>query len=182
MGLQFITGRAGTDKRQWILEEMKSKLNHDPKGAPIYYIVPEQMTFQQEKALYADPSIQGSIRGQVVSFSRLAWRIFQETGGATKKFISSVGLQMMLRKIIEEKQGEWNAFQKALEKQGFLNQLEQMITEFKRYEVSPDGLKNHLSHMDQFVHKQPGEEALVNKLNDLLYIYEKLHMALKDHY
>ena len=182
MGLQFITGRAGTDKSQWILEEMKSKLNHDPKGAPIYYIVPEQMTFQQEKALYADPSIQGSIRGQVVSFSRLAWRIFQETGGATKKFISSVGLQMVLRKIIEEKQGEWNAFQKALEKQGFLNQLEQMITEFKRYEVSPDGLKNHLSHMDQFVHKQPGEEALVNKLNDLLYIYEKLHMALKDHY
>jgi len=182
MGLRFITGRAGADKSRWVLEDMKKKLNHDPKGAPIYYIVPEQMTFQQEKALYADPSIKGSIRGQVVSLSRLAWRVLQETGGATKKFISSVGIQMMLRKIVEEKQGEWNTFQKALEKQGFLKQLEQMITEFKRYEITPDGLKNHLSHMNQFVHKQPGEEALANKLTDLLYIYEKLYLALKDHY
>lgn len=182
MGFRFITGRSGANKSGWILEEVKESLIKEPKGVPIYYIVPEQMTFQQEKALYSDPDIQGSIRAQVVSFSRLAWRILQETGGATKKYISSIGVQMMLRKIIEEKQGEWQTFQKALEKQGFLEQLEQMITEFKRYEITPEGLKMYLSHMDQFVHKEHGEEALISKLTDLLYIYEKLTVALADHY
>lgn len=182
MGLRFILGRSGADKSGRILEEIKEQLIKEPKGAPIYYIVPEQMTFQQEKALYSDPDIQGSIRGQVVSFSRLAWRILQETGGAAKKYISSVGVQMMLRKIIEEKQGEWQTFQKALEKQGFLEQLEQMITEFKRYEITPEGLKAYISNMDQFVHKEHGEEALISKLNDLLYIYEKLNDALREQY
>lgn len=103
-------------------------------------------------------------------------------GGGTRQFISSIGLQMMLRKIIEEKQGEWQVFQKAMEKQGFLNQLEQMITEFKRYQVTPEILHMQMEHMNQFVHKEPGEVALVNKLDDLVYIYEKLIAALKDHY
>lgn len=182
MGLRFIMGRSGTGKSGRTLDEMKEKLLANPQGSPIFYIVPDQMTFQQEFALFNDEHIKGSIRAQVVSFSRLAWRILQETGGGTRQFISSIGLQMMLRKIIEEKQGEWQVFQKAMEKQGFLNQLEQMITEFKRYQITPEILHMQMEHMNQFVHKAPGEVALVNKLDDLVYIYERLNSALKDHY
>ncbi|WP_339228811.1 helicase-exonuclease AddAB subunit AddB [Oceanobacillus sp. FSL K6-2867] len=182
MGLRFIMGRSGTGKSGRTLDEIKEKLLANPQGSPIFYIVPDQMTFQQEFALFNDEDIKGSIRAQVVSFSRLAWRILQETGGGTRQFISSIGLQMMLRKIIEEKQGEWQVFQKAMEKQGFLNQLEQMITEFKRYQISPEILHMQMEHMNQFVHKAPGEVALLNKLDDLVYIYEKLTAALKDHY
>ncbi|MCM3399249.1 helicase-exonuclease AddAB subunit AddB [Oceanobacillus profundus] len=182
MGLRFIMGRSGTGKSGRTLDEIKEKLLANPQGSPIFYVVPDQMTFQQEFALFNDEHIKGSIRAQVVSFSRLAWRILQETGGGTRQFISSIGLQMMLRKIIEEKQGEWQVFQKAMEKQGFLNQLEQMITEFKRYQVTPEILHMQMEHMNQFVHKEPGEVALVNKLDDLVYIYEKLIAALKDHY
>ncbi|MGJ9459352.1 helicase-exonuclease AddAB subunit AddB [Oceanobacillus sp. CF4.6] len=182
MGLRFITGRAGTGKSGRTLDEIKEKLIHNPQGSPIFYIVPDQMTFQQEFALFNDENIKGSIRAQVVSFSRLAWRILQETGGGTKQFISSVGIQMMLRKIIEEKQGDWKVFQKAMEKQGFLNQLETMITEFKRYQVTPDVLRMQMEHLNQFVHKTHGEVALTNKLDDLLFIYEKLITALQGNY
>ncbi|WP_067729761.1 helicase-exonuclease AddAB subunit AddB [Oceanobacillus damuensis] len=182
MGLRFITGRSGTGKSGRTLDEIKEKLIHNPQGSPIFYIVPDQMTFQQEFALFNDENIKGSIRAQVVSFSRLAWRILQETGGGTRQFISSVGIQMMLRKIIEEKQGDWQVFQKAMEKQGFLNQLETMITEFKRYQVTPEVLRLQMEHLNQSVHKSPGEAALMNKLDDLLYIYEKLVMVLQDNY
>lgn len=182
MGLRFIIGRSGTGKSGRVMDEIKEKQLENPLGKPLLYIVPDQMTFQQEYALFHDKELTGSIRAQVVSFSRLAWRILQETGGATKQFISSVGIQMMLRKIIEEKQGEWFTFHKAMEKQGFLNQLEQMITEFKRYQVTPEVLRAQIEHMNQFVHKEPGEVALTNKLEDLLYVYEKLVFTLKDHY
>src|SRR5699024_4896279 len=113
MTLQFLVGRAGTEKGEFILNEIRDKLIKNPQGPAIFYIVPDQMTFQQEYALFNDKDIKGSIRAQVVSFSRLAWRILQETGGGTRKFISSIGIQMMLRKIIDEKQTNWEIFQKS---------------------------------------------------------------------
>jgi ATP-dependent helicase/nuclease subunit B len=182
MGLRFLLGRAGTGKSGRTLDEIKEKLLADPQGPPIFYIVPDQMTFQQEYTLFKDEDIQGSIRAQVVSFSRLAWRILQETGGGTRQFISAIGTQMMLRKIIEEKQTDWRVFQKAIEKQGFLEQVENMITEFKRYCITPEMLYMQLEQMNQFVHKEPGETALANKLEDLVYIYEKLTDALRGQY
>ncbi|WP_077325015.1 helicase-exonuclease AddAB subunit AddB [Virgibacillus siamensis] len=182
MGLRFLLGRAGTGKSGRILDEIKDNLTDNPHGKSIFYIVPDQMTFQQEYALFKDNKIHGSIRAQVVSFSRLAWRVLQETGGGTRQFISSVGIQMMLRKIIEEKETDWHIFQKALEKQGFLQQLEGMITEFKRYRITPDMLDGQIEQINQFVHKESGEAALTGKLQDLVYIYERLTSALKDNY
>lgn len=182
MGVRFLIGRAGTGKSGRTLDEIKEKLLEDPLGPAVFYIVPDQMTFQQEYTLFRDPHISGSIRGQVVSFSRLAWRVLQETGGSTRQFISSVGTQMMLRKIIEEKSGDWLSFGKAIEKQGFLGQLENIITEFKRYNVTPELLYAQMEEIDRFVHKEPGEIALLNKLTDLLYIYEKSLYALQENY
>src|SRR5699024_5939850 len=140
------------------------------------------MTFQQEYALFDDEHVQGSTRANVISFSRLAWRVLQEKGGGTRQFISSTGIQMMLRKIIEEKQSDWRVFQNAMEKQGFLSQLETMITEFKRYNITPEMLKMERDGINQFAHKEPSEVALTNKLTDLIYLYEKLQIALKDQY
>src|SRR5690625_1041972 len=182
MGLRFLIGRAGTDTNSFLRNEIKRKLVDKPQGPAIFYIVPDQMTFQEEYGLFNDGEIQGSIRAQVVSFSRLAWRVLQETGGGTRQFISSIGIQMMLRKIIEEKQTDWNVFQKAIEKQGFLNELEMMITEFKRHQVTPEMLNMQIDHINTFVHKDPAEISLTNKLDDLTYIYEKLVFALQGKY
>src|SRR5699024_5682682 len=166
MGIQFLLGKSGTGKSDYILDELRQKLLEHPQGPAIFYIVPDQMTFQQEYTLFRDEHITGSIRAQVVSFSRLAWRVLQETGGATRQFISSVGTQMMLRKIIEEKTGEWHTFGKAKEKQGFLQQLENIITEFKRYNITPELLHAQMDEIDRYVHKDPKEVALLNKLTD----------------
>lgn len=182
MGLRFLIGRAGTGKSDYLLEEIKNELKTDPQGPSIYYIAPDQMTFDQEYTLFNDESLQGSIRAQVFSFSRLAWRVFQATGGSTRQFISSVGIQMILRKIVEEREANWNVFQKAQEKQGFLSQLENMITEFKRYEITPELLHNQIEQINKYTHQTTGEKALTSKLDDLLYIYEKLTYTLQDQY
>src|SRR5690625_4770737 len=181
MGIQFLLGKSGTGKSDYILDELRQKLRAHPQGPAIFYIVPDQMTFQQEYALFNE-DIQGSMRAQVMSFSRLSWRILQETGGGTRPFISSIGIQMMLRKIIEEKGSQWHVFQKAIEKQGFLTKLEDMITEFKRYQVTPEMLQMKIDDINQFVHKDPNEVGLTNKLKDIIYIYEKLMIQLQNQY
>ncbi|WP_226038063.1 helicase-exonuclease AddAB subunit AddB [Aquibacillus saliphilus] len=182
MGIRFLLGKASTGKSDRCLMEIKEKLKTNPEGSPIIYIVPDQMTFQQEYALLNKDELSGSIRAQVFSFSRLAWRVLQETGGGTRKFISSTGIQMMLRKITEERKSDWSVFQKAIEKRGFMEQLESMITEFKRYRITPEMLAMQITEMDQFQHKYTGEVALRNKLEDLSYIYDRLVFALKDNY
>ncbi|SEU03904.1 DNA helicase/exodeoxyribonuclease V, subunit B [Salinibacillus kushneri] len=182
MTIQFILGKSGTEKSHHTLKSIQKQLKESPNGPPILYIVPEQMTFEQEYALLKQEGIQGSIRAQVFSFSRLAWRVFQETGGGIKKFITSTGVQMMIRKITEERKGDWKVFQKAIEKQGFMEQLEGMITEFKRYRISSDELVDLTEQMSEFQHSYPGEKTLQYKLEDLAYIYEQLTDALKEHY
>ena len=182
MGMRFLLGRSGAGKSTRCLNEIEKKLKEDPRGASIIYIVPDQMTFQQEYGLLKREGVEGSIRAQVFSFSRLAWRVLQETGGGTRKFITSTGVQMMLRKIVEERTSDWRVFQKAIEKQGFIEQLEGMITEFKRYRITPNDLHSQMDALDQFVHSTTQEQGLRDKLDDLTYIYDRLVDSLKDQY
>src|SRR5690625_4793095 len=125
------------------------------------------MTYQQEYKLFQGPEMTGSIRAQVVSFSRLAWRILQETGGSTRQFISSVGIQMMLKKIIEEKRDDWQIFEKAVEKIGFLPQLEQLMTEFKRHDITPEVLQLQQDRINKFTKQTSKEMTIVNTLSTL---------------
>ncbi|WP_182200069.1 helicase-exonuclease AddAB subunit AddB [Paraliobacillus salinarum] len=181
MSVRFLIGNAAVSKSNQCLTEIKEELKQDPRGNAIIYLVPDQMTFQQEYALLQD-EINGSIRAQVLSFSRLAWRVLQETGGATKQFISSTGLQMMLRKIIEERASDWQMFQKSIEKHGFIEQIESIITEFKRYRITPELLAMQIEEMDQFKHLTPNEKGLKQKLEDLYYLYERLVSVLDGKY
>lgn len=178
MSIRVLVGAATVSKSDHCLEEIRSELVKNPSGRPIIYLVPEQMTFQQEYQLLKDDRIKGSIRAQVLSFSRLAFRILQECGGATKAFISSTGIQMMLRKIIEQKETDWQIFRKSVEKKGFIEQLEVMITEFKRYKITPEMLAEQLEGSEQ--RKQ--SEALEQKLTDLHYIYQTLTEVLANQY
>lgn len=180
--LRFIVGSSTVNKSEQCLMEIKNKLQQNPQGSPIIYLVPDQMTFQQEYALLNDPELNGSIRAQIYSFSRLAWRVMQQTGGATKKFITSTGIQMMLRKIIEQRTSDWKVFQKAVEKQGFIEQLEEMMIEFKRYCITPEQVTAQLMEMDRFKHQSMGEHALRNKLDDLYYVYHHLVKELEGNY
>lgn len=175
MSLRIVTSRANVNKSGWILDQIKNELKTNSQGKPIFYIVPEQMTFQQEYAMFQDGEVNGSIRAQVVSFSRLAWRVLQETGGSTRQFISSTGTQMMLRKIIEQRTEPFQMFQKAADKQGFVQELEGIMTEFKRHCISPEMLEEQLNFTKE-------NQALQHKLSDLYYIYAQLQRMLENKY
>lgn len=170
MSLCMVIGRSGSGKTAMILDEIKSRLRVKPEGSPLIYIVPEQMTFLSEYHLATDSSAGGMIRAQVFSFSRLAWRILQETGGISRLHLSSVGMSMLIRKIIDEKKEQLKLFQRAADKNGFVQQLEQMITEFKRYCISPEELIQGAVQLGQ--NDNSASKALKDKLTDLELIYQ----------
>lgn len=166
MSLRMILGRSGSGKTAMCLNEIRNRLLEKPnsEGTPIIYIVPEQMTFSSEYRLSTDPGIGGMIRAQVYSFSRLAWRILQEVGGISRYHLSSVGMSMLIRKIIDDKKDQLKLFRSAAEKNGFIQQLEQMLIEFKRYCIKPEELMQESFDLSS--------KALNDKLNDLEIIYK----------
>ncbi|WP_108670111.1 helicase-exonuclease AddAB subunit AddB [Peribacillus acanthi] len=174
MGLRFILGRSGSGKTTMMLNEIRSSLREQPEGTPIIYLVPDQMTFSSEYKLVTTPDLSGMIRTQVFSFSRLAWRILQETGGMTRIHLDSVGINMLIRKIMEEKKNELKLFQRSAEKFGFISQMEEMLTEFKRYCIEPETIKSYLEQAST----KSDAKSLHDKLHDLELIYQSFETEL----
>ncbi|MFE1244817.1 helicase-exonuclease AddAB subunit AddB [Fictibacillus sp. NPDC058756] len=182
MSLQFILGRSGSGKSHSVFQEIREKLAEDPMGSPIIYLVPDQMTFQSEYKLASTPGLNGMIRAQVYSFSRLAWRILGETGGMTRMHITSTGVRMMLRKIIESKKEELKIFKKASEQSGFYELLELMTTELKRYCISSEDLSWNAETLLSLGQKENNKKVLKDKMYDLSIISGALEKALAGKY
>ncbi|MGM9955865.1 MAG: helicase-exonuclease AddAB subunit AddB [Peribacillus sp.] len=166
MSLRFLIGRSGTGKTSKVLDEIRNGLMENPEGNPIIYLVPDQMTFLSEYKLIKTPGLEGMIRTQVFSFSRLAWRVLQETGGMSRIHLDSVGVNMLIRKIMEDKKDELKMFRRSADKQGFVSQMEQMLAEFKQYCIQPGDIRRYLDE------KSPGGGGVQDKLSDLELIYQ----------
>ncbi|WNS76814.1 helicase-exonuclease AddAB subunit AddB [Bacillus sp. DTU_2020_1000418_1_SI_GHA_SEK_038] len=180
MSVRLLIGRSGSGKTDYCLNEIRAELKRDPIGnPPLIYLVPEQMTFLSEYKLITTPGLGGMIRSQVYSFTRLAWKILQETGGISRYHINSVGINMLIRKIIDEKKDSLKLFQRAADKNGFIQQVEQMMTEFKRYCVQPEELSEKQAQLTQEEHVN---KALHDKLHDLELIYRSFEESLIDKY
>ncbi len=173
MSLRFILGRAGTGKTSECLNQIREKLKKNPTGSPIVYLVPDQMTFQSEYDLINTPGLGGMMRAQVFSFTRLAWRVLQETGGMSRYHLNNVGMNMMIRKILEQRKQELKVFSKAAEKNGFITQLEEMIAEFKRYCITPELIESKQGLLDSET-----TVVLSDKMHDLQMIYDDLEQHL----
>lgn len=179
MSVRFMLGRSGSGKTTTILTEIREQLITDPEGPPIIYIVPDQMTFQSEYQLISAPNVSGMIRAQVFSFTRLAWRILQETGGISRQHLNSVGINMLIRKIIEDQKEHLTLFQKAADKNGFVQQMEQMLTEFKRYCIHPEELAEKQAKLAD---GEKQTKAIQDKLHDLQLIYARFEEELTGKY
>ncbi|MDF2557432.1 MAG: addB [Bacillales bacterium] len=174
MGLQFYLGRSGTGKTTNIVKEIRQKIIEDRLGSPIIYIVPDQMSFQAETELIGDEQVNGSMRAQVYSFTRLAWLVLGETGGMSRKQINKVGIHMILQKILIENRERLQLYRNSCDKQGFITQLDQLFTEYKRYCVTPEHLLLAVSNEQS--------PMLRAKLSDFALLYENFELELAGKY
>ncbi|MCR6096303.1 helicase-exonuclease AddAB subunit AddB [Salipaludibacillus agaradhaerens] len=181
MPIHFYLGRSGTGKTTKIQQQILTSSTSDPKGAPIIYLVPEQMTFQAEKNLVSSSGV-GMIRTQVLSFSRLALRVLQEVGGAAKIHMDKIGVHMLIRKIVEQHKTEFRLFQKATTNQGFIDKMEQMLIELKRYEIDGSKLNEQLQLWRESEPSSSLERSLYDKLYDIQLVLDKVEKELSSTY
>lgn len=166
MSLRFLLGPAGAGKTYTCLDEICGELVKDPLfGEPLYFLVPEQATFQMERALLAHrPELSAIARARVVSFKRLAWLVLDEEGRANRPPLGEMGKLLALQAIVSKRRGQLRLFGAIAATEGFLEELAGAISELRAYRQTPAGLKAVAELLE-------GEGIVADKAHDLALLY-----------
>nr|WP_152550067.1 hypothetical protein [Geomicrobium sp. JCM 19039] len=84
-------------------------------------------------------------------------------GGHRRERLQKPGMHMLIRKIVEEKKDELLVYKKTADTEGFIAEMERIITEMRRQAVSAEMLEP-LAESDQHVMR--------DKMHDIHLIYE----------
>ncbi|HBR01733.1 MAG TPA: helicase-exonuclease AddAB subunit AddB [Ruminiclostridium sp.] len=174
MSLRIIYGRSGSGKTYCCLNEIKAAIELGAKK-PLVLLVPEQFSFQAERDLVSVLKTGGILKTEVLSFQRMAFRIFSETGGITYPHIHAAGKCMILYRILDQLHGHFKIFSRSADRKGFVDTISTLITEFKRYGVTT-------GHLDKAVLELSGDDPLKEKLSELNMIYGEFEKALAQAY
>lgn len=175
MSLRIIYGRAGSGKSSFCLEDIKQKLAAGGTG-PYIIIVPEQFSLQAEQRLVRKLGASGINGVEVLSFRRLAYRVFSSTGGVIHTHINSAGKSMLLYRAIDKQRDKLKIYARTSERKGFINKLNRVISELKRYMVTAEML-----YQASEKHKK-ANTMLSDKLQDIALIYEEFEGLLHSGY
>ncbi len=168
--MKLVYGRAGTGKSFYCMNEIKNYIENNSNKILIY-IVPEQYSLSAEFELSKMLNKNGTINIQVLSFKRLAYRVFNELG-YTKNTFSKSSKSMLIYHIMLKEEKNLMLLKGVEKNRGLTDTVVEMISEFKRYNVTVDLLKNI----------KTDNEYLKMKLHDLALIYEKFEERVSKNY
>lgn len=174
MSLQMVIGGAGTCRS----ETMYRKLIEESLAQPeqiFYLVVPEQYTMQTQMKMAELHPGHGVMNVDIVSFPRLAYRVFDELGGVQKTILEDTGKSMVIRRLLSEHKNELEAFASSVGKSGFVGQAKSMLSELFQYSVQSSQLEES--------RKQVGEYTMLGKkLGDIQILYDAFKDYMSDTY
>lgn len=166
MSLQIIYGRAGTGKSEYCYKEIIKNINEDK----IIMITPEQFSFTAEKKLMDNIKTSSIINVEVITLSRMAYRVIKEIGGKTNN-LTECGKAMLIYSILSNQKNNLKFLGKNDENIEIVSNL---ITELKKHSINVEQIKEEINNQDN--------NYLKNKLLDIYNIYEKYENHIKGKY
>lgn len=173
MSLQFVMGGAGSGKTRYLYETAIKQAVEQPDRL-FLFVVPEQYTMQTQKELVRLHPRKGLMNMDVLSFKRLAYRVFEDLGVQVPAVLDDMGKSMVLRKVAGMVRRDLGLYGSHLEQPGFISQLKSQISELGQYGIRPEDLKQ--------VEAETDHPLLKDKLKDLGVIYKSFRDYIEDHY
>ena len=174
MALQLILGNPGAGKSHYLFEKViRGSMQYPEKQFLV--IVPEQFTMQTQKDLVRMHPRHGIMNIDVLSFERLAHRVFGEVGGEHRRILEDTGKNLILRRIAEEKKDELVLLGGNLKKLGYISEVKSLLSEFTQYRMQPEELRRVMEQNKE-------NPQLYFKLKDMLVIYESFREYLEGMY
>ena len=134
--LRLIIGRAGAGKTTALL----SRICADGARYPQVLIVPEQQSHEAERALCQTGGSGVSRYAEVLSFSRLANRVFQEAGGLGVEELDNGGRLLLMYRAVKQVSSQLIVYSRPSRRPAFLQSLLATVDELKSSCVLPETL------------------------------------------
>lgn len=162
MGLRFIYGTAGTGKSEFCFNEIKNNIKNKEK---IYIITPEQFSYSAEKKLLEEINTNASVNAEVISFNRIANRVFTEVGGANEVLISKSSKAMLIYSILEKEKKNLKFLNSSDDN---IDIILKEITEFKKHNITTLNIEEENEKIEN-----PELNQKLNEINLIYKIYEE---------
>lgn len=160
--MRILIGRAASGKTGRILSELAEACE---KPGRQLLIVPELFSHEYERRLARATDNHGARTAEVLSFTRLAVRVFAEAGGLAEQVLTPAGRLLTLREAIRRVRVSLDHCAGALDQPELLREVLSIVDELKTCRIAPD---------DLFRASAEGREespALSAKLQEIAVVY-----------
>lgn len=163
--LEIIYGKSGTGKSQKLYNDIKKNLSNEK----IFLIVPEQSNLSAEQNLIKALEVDSLMNCQVLTLSRLAFRILEEQEREKRQTLMKSGKAMIIYDILKKEEKNLKFLGKSDKN---IDILINMITELKKHNISEKSL-DEIEISDNYTKL---------KLEDIKLIYKKYNENIKENF
>ena len=174
MSLQYILGGSGSGKSTYLYNSIIKEAVWNPSMDYII-VVPEQYTMATQKRVVELHPRRGILNIDVVSFERLAYKVFEEVGATDYPVLDDTGKNLIVRRVLEQNKKSLRFFESNISNTGFVSELKSVISELLQYDIDVDKLQEINKNVDN-------NSLLGMKLDDIALIYGGFKSFIKDHY
>ncbi|CDA92020.1 putative uncharacterized protein [Firmicutes bacterium CAG:238] len=164
--LNIFYGRENLDKEKFIYDNIRGRA---------LLVVPDQFTLEAERELIAHSGAKALMDVEVLSLSRLGYRLLEELGGSKRTFIDKYGRHMILSSIAAEEREKLQVFKGLEEKNSFIELVNNFISEMKQFNCGADELA-------EIARSVPDGSYTQRKLEDLYLLYSEYEAAIRGKY
>lgn len=170
MAVTVLLGKAGSGKSTQCYREIQACA---AAGGKALLLVPDQATYGAERHLAESSDGQGFLGTQVLGFSRLAYKVFQERG-LEHASLSELARKIILQRLLHKGEKEFSVLQTAARQPNFADTAGRFLWECRSFCVTPEALR-------QAAEAVPSP-TLSHKLEDISRLYEAYQAFLADHF
>ncbi|MCR5236324.1 MAG: PD-(D/E)XK nuclease family protein [Lachnospiraceae bacterium] len=164
--LHVIEGPAGSGKTTKAYELLLEGAARN-KDKNYILVIPEQSSISAQKDIIDKSPNNGILNIDILSFNRLAHRIFEAVGGEACELIDDSGKNLIIRHIADDIIDELSVIRGELKKSGYVAEIRSVISELMQYGIGPDDIPEIAEHT------AASSPYLSRKLKDVALIYRK---------
>ncbi len=163
--LELIYGRSWRQNADHAIRRICACAKRGEEGNIL--IVPEQNSFDAEWRLCAEGGDTVSRFAEVLSFTRLASRVFSVYGGAAVPTLDKSGRLMAMAAALEQVRPRLQLYGRHIAKPEFLLELLSLVDEFHGYGLSPEAIRETAPELSELLGKKLQELSLIVETYDL---------------
>lgn len=158
--INFVLGKSGSGKTTDILNKM---IELEQSGQSVVFLVPEQYSLQAERDILQNKRYDTNATTKtttikatsinVLSFGRLAYRVFSAIGLKNKTILDEVSLSMLLRKILMDVSDQLVYYKKTKITTGFISKLAVTIAQIEAGYLTEKVMQNLIERGDNLSYK-----------------------------